>query len=87
MRWIEIFASILKRQNLNVEGMSNWDGDDNNILVNGMPLWDYIKENGLTKSELLRDNIFLITIMFDERVKSMIKNILMKKGKDKVPIA
>ena len=56
-------------------------------MVNGKPLWDYMKESGLSKTEVLKDNVFLITILFDARVKSMIKNILMGKGKDKVPIS
>jgi len=51
-------------------------------------LWKFIEENLPTSNHaLLKDYTFLITRIFDARVKSFIKNILMGSGKDKVPIS
>ena len=55
------------------------------MLVEGKPLWKYVSEDMLcSKHELFKESTFLITIMFDERVKSFIKNILMANADDQV---
>ena len=89
MRWSEIFVTILRRNGEIVEyleGEDGWDGNDDNIRVRGQKLWDFVNGMDKSKHDLLRDHVFLITRMFDERVKSFIKNLLMGSGTDKVPI-
>ena len=89
MRWSEIFVTILRRNGEIVEyleGEDGWDGNDDNIRVRGQKLWDFVNGMDKSKHDLLRDHVFLITRMFDERVKSFIKNLLMGSGNDKVPI-
>ena len=54
--------------------------------MRGQKLWDFVDGMDKSKHDLLRDHVFLITRMFDERVKSFIKNLLMGSGNDKVPI-
>ena len=61
-----------------------WTGKDDEILVNGKPLWEFISEMKDPKYKLLKDQVILITRMFDYRVKSFIKNIIMGNGKDKL---
>ena len=51
----------------------------------GKPLWEYVNNDlSETRHELFKDYTFLITRLFDARVKSFVKNILMAGGKDKI---
>ena len=87
LRWFEIFVSILKQMGITViEGKENgkWTGDEDDILVNGKPLWKFIAEMKEPKYKLLKDQVVLITRTFDHRIKSFIKHILMGKGKGKL---
>ena len=94
MNWSEVFVAILRRKGYKVDYIENengWDGSDENIMVqddDGVvhKMFDFIEKMDDTKNQLLKDNVVLITRMFDDRVKSFIKNILMGSGKDKVPI-
>ena len=66
----------------------NWDGNDAEVLVDGQTeLWEFVNKMPESKSELLRGFSFLITRLFDARVKSFVKNILMAHGKDKINLA
>ena len=89
MKWSEVFVAILRRRGHKVdfiEGENGWNGQDDKIIVNGeTKLWDFVDEMDCSRHELLKDHVFLITRMFDERVKSFIKNILMGPGEDKPP--
>ena len=86
MRWTEVFLSVFKREGLDVSYPKKWDGNDADILVEGTPLWDYVNSvMSKTKHQLFKDYTFLITRMFDARVKSLVNNILMGGGKDKIP--
>ena len=83
MRWTEVFISLLQRNGYKIEIPENWDGDDSTLMVEGKELWEYINnEMSQSKHHLLKDYTFLITRIFDARVKSFIKNILMAGGKD-----
>ena len=75
------------RKGLNIEIPKEWDGTDETILVEGKELWEFVNDMSDTRHELFRHYTFLITRIFDARVKSLVKNILMGKGKDKIPIA
>ena len=88
MRWSEVFLSLLKRNGFKVEIPDNWDGLDSTLLVEGRELWDYVNNvMSDSKHELFKDYTFLITRLFDARVKSFISNVLLGSGKDKVPIS
>ena len=88
MRWPEVFMSVLKRKGYKTEIPSDWSGNDEDLLVEGKPLWSFLEEHiQMSNSALLKDETFLITRIFDARVKSFIKNILLGPGKDKVPIS
>ena len=88
MRWSEIFLSLLKRNGFTVEIPENWDGLDSSLLIEGRELWDDINNvMADSKHELFKDYTFLISRLFDARVKSFFKNVLLGRGKDKIPIS
>ena len=77
--WAEVFCSILQSQGHNVIfDETTWDGDEEEILIDGIPLPDY-KENHLNMSvtDFVKKYYVIITRIFDNRVKAFIKNILM----------
>merc|ERR1711974_275344 len=88
MRWPEVFVSIFRKMGLKVEHGLNgvkWTGEDDDIYVEGVPLWTYVDTKlPSSKHEFLKDHTVLITRIFENRVKSFLKNILMKAGKNKV---
>ena len=87
MRWPEMYITLLRENNYEISKPEKYDGHIEDILVEGKPLWKYVNEDmACSKHELFRESTFLITIMFDERVKSFMKNILMANGKNQVPL-
>ena len=85
MRWPEVYLTLLREKKYEISKPDDYDGHLENMLVEGKPLWKYVKEEmSCSKHELFRESNFLITIMFDERVKSFIKNILMANADDQV---
>ena len=90
MRWFEIFVSALRELGLKVEyeNGDKWDGNEEKIIVDGKyTLWDYVDNiMNQTKHELLKDFCYLVTLHFDARIKSFIKNILLGSGQEKLPI-
>ena len=88
MRWSQMFLTLLRRHGYNVVVPDKWDGSDETLLVEGKELWEFVNEDMAdSKHKLFEGYTFLITLMFDARVKSFIKNILMGLGEDTVPIA
>ena len=98
MNWSENFVTLLKKLYPEISiryekhNKPNWSGDDNDIFVKygdeeEMPLWEYVKTLPKSKYELLRDQVMDTTRIFDNRVKSFIKNILLGPGRDKIPIS
>ena len=89
MRWPEIICSILTNQGhtiaFNGEN-GQWDGRQENISVDGLPLDEFISLMQIDKHALLKDNVFLITRMFDQRVKSFVNHILNAGGKDGIKV-
>ena len=88
MRWSEVFVCILKRKGYKVTYPDNWTGNDAEILVGEEEdeLWEFVNEKmSQTKHELFKDYIFLITRLFDVRVRSFFQNILMAGGKENIP--
>ena len=95
MRWPENFTAIL--QDMEISGKINgplnidfgtdedlYEKEDNNITVNGIPLWEFIDKLNLSKAQMLKDEWVLMVRTFDARVKSFIKNVLM--AQSDVPI-
>ena len=85
MRWPEVYLTLLREKKYEIREPEDFDGCLENMLVEGKKLWQYVNEDlSCSKHELFRESTFLITIMFDERVKSFIKNILMANGENQV---
>ena len=87
MRWTEVVTSILELGGNEI----NWDRwvkdmKDENIMVNGVPLPEFLEGMEITKASLLRDNVLLITRIFDDRVKNFIKHMVMKDGEGQLPV-
>ena len=74
--WPEIASSILQSNGHTVTfTASSWDGESSSIRIDGLPFDEFCKKMP-NKSKLFEENVILITQMFDNRVKSFIKNIL-----------
>jgi hypothetical protein len=86
MRWSEVATSILQQGGHKIEFLSPWDGKPSNIFVNGTPLPEYLESHSVDKSNLLRNNVFLITRIFDHRVKSFIQHMVLRGGKGLLPV-
>ena len=87
MRWSEVFLSLFKRKGYRIEYPDDWSGNDSEILVEGQELWSYVNEEmSQSKHELFKDYTFLITRLFDARIKSFVNNILMGNGGGKIPL-
>ena len=82
-----MFLSLLKRKGYKTEIPKDWDGSKETLLVEGKELWEFVNCMSETKHELFKDYTLLVTRHFDARVKSLIKNIIMGSGRNKVPIA
>jgi hypothetical protein len=89
MRWSEMFVSLFKQQGLRIgyilDEDGKWNGEDKNILVNGIPVWEFVESSGQSKHEILRNEIFHLTRMFDNRVKNFVKHIMLGGGEDTIP--
>ena len=70
-----------------IEKPEDWDGNEATVLVEGIELWEFVNNMSESKHELFKDYSFLITRLFDARVKSFIKNVLMGTGNDKINLA
>ena len=71
-RWDNVVASVLKKEGHDVQLQ------ENTYLVGGIPLAEHKEKNIRSMTELLKKHYLLITRMFDDKIKSFIKNILMK---------
>ena len=86
-RWSEVVLSLLRKKGVQVSIPPNWNGNDKELSVeeNGekTELWEYVNEKmSQPKHKLFKDYIFMITRLFDSRVKSFIANILMGGGRN-----
>ena len=85
MRWSEVFLSLLKRKGYKVKIPQDWDGNDNDLLVEGKKLWKFINGDMSDKQhELFDEYTLLIARHFDARVQNFIKDILLGQGHGKV---
>ena len=74
----EIIASILRMKGHKV--IIEKDGETDSIYVDGDLLIDYLVNTGQKLHEIIQKETFTITRMFDRKVKSLIKNVLMDRG-------
>ena len=73
--WPEIASSILQSNGHTVTfSASPWDGESSSIQIDGLPFDEFYKKMP-NKTKLFQEEVILITQMFDNRVKSFIKNI------------
>ena len=87
-RWAENFVSILTQLGHNVvfqkSGCTgNIEKDEVEAFVDGLPLKDFIKENyphDRDLHEMVKDNVFTITKVFDKRVRNFINEIIRGKN-------
>ena len=78
LRWTEIIASIMRMKGHKV--IIEKDGETDSIYVDGELLIDHLVKTGQKLHEIIQKETFTITRMFDRKVKSLIKNVLMDKG-------
>ena len=63
-----MIVAVLKKKGYKVqyvEDENGWNGSDENIIVNGEKLWDFIDYMDCSLHDLLKDHIFMITRQFD----------------------
>ena len=78
LRWTEIIACIMRMKGHKV--IVEKDGETDSIYVDGDRLIDYLVKTGQKLHEIIQKETFTITRMFDRKVKSLIKNVLMDLG-------
>ena len=82
-KWPEVLASILQAGGHTVEFIDSiWDGSEETVLIDNIPLSEFKDSHIKNAFQLYKDNIILITRIFDNKVKAFIKHILL--GEDKV---
>ena len=87
IRWPTIYLTLLREKGYKIEYPVDYTGHDEDLLVEGMPLWKYVNEvMSQRKHELFEENILLLTRMFDERVKSFMKEIILANGQNQVKL-
>ena len=73
-----MLAAILGNKNYTIVFQEEErDGKGDSILVDGVPLPEFLEKNTTNMTTFLKDQFVLITRMFDNRVKAFIKTILM----------
>ena len=75
-KWDEVIAAVCKKNGDKVTVKTDKDGR-NIFTVNNTPMKEY-KDTINNMSKFLKPYHFMITRMFDDRVKSFVKNILLK---------
>ena len=79
MLWTEVYVSILLSNGHKIDfDPKSWDGDESKILIDGMPLPQFKQEKIPNITEFIKDHYVMITRLFDNRVKSFIKNLILK---------
>ena len=78
LRWTEIIACILRMKGHTVYVQNNKETDS--IFVDGDPLLEYLLKTDQKLHEIIRNETFTVTRMFDRKVKSLVRNVLMDLG-------
>ena len=76
MNWPEVTANILHKLGRNISYEKGWEEDDTKIKIDEIPLPTYKEKFIRNKSAFFKKHFFLITRMFDNRVKAFLKLLL-----------
>ena len=76
MKWPEVTANILHTLGHKIFYENGWEEDDSKIKIDNIPLPAYKEKYIRNKSSFFKKQFFLITRMFDDRVKAFIKLLL-----------
>ena len=81
LRWPSIIACLLRKRGHKVKVL-DYLADTANaaIEVDNQPLKEFLSKTGQTLRGIIQKDTFTVTRIFDQRVKSFIKNILMDQG-------
>ena len=79
MKWPEVTTSILHTLGNKISYEPGWENDEAKIKIDDMPLPEYKEREIRNKSEFFRKHFFLITRIFDNKVKAFI-NLLKSTG-------
>jgi hypothetical protein len=71
MHWPEVATSVLHSLGTKISYEDGWEEDEAKIMIDGMSLPDY-KKQIRNKTEYFKKHFFLITRIFDNRVKAFI---------------
>ena len=76
MKWPEVTCSILHNLGKIISYEEGWEEDENKIMIDNVPLPKHKDENIRNKSIFYQDHFFLITRIFDKKVKAFIKLLM-----------
>ena len=76
MNWPEFTANILHTLGHKISYENGWEEDDTKIKIDDIPLPTYKEKNIRNKSAFFKKHFFMITRMFDNRVKAFLKLLL-----------
>ena len=76
MRWEENFTSVLALEGKTISYEVN--GEKETILVDGEPLEKLLSHRSL--HDLVRENVLIVTRNFNNRVRAMVKNVMIGKN-------
>lgn len=63
---------------------NSWDGKDDNVMINGVPLWLFLIENGMSRYELVQDNPVIVARLFHQKLKCFLKSIVLSESESEV---
>ena len=80
-QWPEVWAAILREEGYNVKYIDvSYNGTFEEILVDNIPLSEFISQKIPNVSRFMKDHFVLLTRMFDSRVKAFLTHILKNSG-------
>lgn len=59
-----------------------WNGKDDRILVENIPIWEFIEKTGRNRFEMMRENVVQIARIFNNCLKSFFKHIILSEDQD-----
>ena len=80
-QWPEVWAAILREEGYNVKYIDvSYNGTFEEILVDNIPLSEFIEKKIPNVSSFMKDHFVLLTRLFDSRVKAFLTHILKNSG-------
>ena len=80
MNWPEVTTTILYKLGKTISYEKGWEEDECKIKIDNVPLPEHKKKNIRNKSSFYKKHFFLVTRMFDNRIKAF-KKLLMASGR------